>query len=372
MSTNAQAIGFAPGRLNVIGEHTDYNEGFVLPAAIAMGTTARVSLRENGVLRMRSAQAGGEVTVAMAGLRPGAVKGWAAYVAGAVWAFGDRDSRGYDVEIDGTVPLGAGLSSSASVECAVLVALDSLHGSRFAPRELARMAQRAENDFVGVPTGSMDQVASMLGVEQCALLFDVRADSIEVIAMDLDAHGLELLVIDTRAKHALIDGGYADRRATCERAASILGIASLRDIDDLDAALVTLAAHDDANRLIARTRHVVTENARVLAAVAAMRSGDMARLGEQMLASHASLRDDYEVSCAELDVAVDAAMSAGALGARMMGGGFGGSALALVDRARTERVIAAVERAYDDAGFAGPATFRVSPAQGAHVIHEGS
>lgn len=369
MSRSARA--FAPGRLNIIGEHTDYNDGYVLPAAIPMGTTAGVADRTDGQLRIRSQQAEGEVIASMSDLAPGAVTGWAAYVAGAVWVYPFRAMGGYDIEIDGTVPLGAGLSSSASVECAVLTALDELHGSSIAPRELARLAQRAENEFVGVPTGSMDQVASMLGQAQCALLFDVQDDSIELIPMRLESHGLELLVIDTRAKHALVDGGYANRRASCEEAARILGVGSLRAITDHEQAAQELADQPNASTLIMRMRHVVTENARVLDAVEAMRAEDFDALGELMCASHASLRDDYEVSCLELDTAVDAAVEAGAVGARMMGGGFGGSALALAPETRTDDVIAAVERAYEAAGFPAPACFRVSPARGAHAIPEG-
>lgn len=366
-------VGRAPGRVNIIGEHTDYNGGLVLPMAIHLGVTATVDPRADRLLVMRSAQVPDEVVALdLGGLAPGCCSGWAAYVAGAVWSVGlEHPLRGLDITIDGDVPLGAGLSSSAAVECAVVVAVAAALGVDAPRRELARWAQRAENEFVGVPTGSMDQVASMMGAAGSALLYDVRADTVEPVPADVAAHGAEFLVIDTRASHALVDGGYADRRATCERAAELLGVHELREVIDLDAALATLASSADGDRLTRRTRHVVTETARVLDAVVALREGDLPRLGMLMLASHASLRDDFEVSCPELDTAVDAAMAAGAIGARMTGGGFGGSAIVLLPRAARAAVIDGVTAAFAARGFTAPAPIPVTAAAGASVIPSG-
>ena len=362
---------FAPGRINVIGEHTDYNGGFVLPAAIDVGVQAAVVSIPERRLVMHSLQVPeGSVSLDLDGLRPGATSGWAAYVAGAVWALLDGMSieHGLEIVIDGNVPLGAGLSSSAALECAVIVAVGDLLGIEQSPRELARRAQRAENEFVGVPTGSMDQVASMMSIEGSALFFDVRDERIVPVPLRLADHGLSLVVIDTRAAHELVDGGYADRRATCERAAGLLGVDLLRDVDDLDAAIDALRDHEDAERLIARTRHVVTENARVLDAVRALEHSDFTALGALMSASHASLRDDYQVSCVELDIAVESSMSAGALGARMMGGGFGGSAIALLASERVADLRHAVDAAYAERGLAPARFLEVEPGPGACVM----
>lgn len=367
----------APGRVNVIGEHTDYNGGYVLPMAIQLGVTAAVAPRADGALVMRSAQVpDAVVSVDLADLAPGACSGWSAYVAGAIWAVRaslapSTQLSGLDVIIDGDVPLGAGLSSSAAVECAVATAIAALCGLDRSPRELARVAQRAENEFVGVPTGSMDQVASMLGQEGAALFYDVREDRIEPVPLHLDQHGLAFLVIDTRVAHALVDGGYAARRASCEQAAWILGIDQLRDVADLDHALTALrhaVPGADGDELARRTRHVVTENERVLQALEALRGEDLPGFGRLMDASHASLRDDYQVSCPELDLAVTAAREAGALGARMTGGGFGGSALALVPASRVDEVTAAVVRAFASAGFGAPRSVTAVPSAGARLI----
>ena len=323
----------APGRVNLIGEHTDYNGGFVLPIAIDLGVTCTASVRADARLILRSAQVPDEVVELDAlSLAPGACTGWSAYVAGAVWAVGQATGRrpGLDIVIDGDVPLGAGLSSSAAVECAVITAVTQTLGIPVQARDFARWAQRAENEFVGVPSGAMDQVASMMGRAGHAVFFDVGSDAIDWVPLDVEAAGMVFVVVDTQASHALVDGGYAARRATCEDAARRLGIESLREVSDLDGALTRLQREPDGDVLVRRTRHVVTENARVLAALDALRDSDLRAFGALMDASHASLRDDYEVSCAELDIAVAAARASGAVGARMTGGGFGGSALALV------------------------------------------
>lgn len=362
---------FAPGRINIIGEHTDYNGGFVLPAAIDLGVRAAVAALPDRQLVMRSLQVPDDIVIVdIDRLEPGSCRGWSAYVAGAVWALldGERAKSGLEIVIDGNVPLGAGLSSSAALECAVLVACMNALGIELTSRELARRAQRAENEFVGVPTGSMDQVASMMCVRGAALFFDVREDRIESVPLELEEHGLALVVIDTHAAHELVDGGYADRRATCERAAEILHVEFLRDVTDLDTAIEILGHDADSQKLIARTRHVITENARVLAAIDALQDRDFLTLGALLSQSHASLRDDYEVSCPELNVAVEASMAAGALGARMMGGGFGGSALALIESSKVPELRSAVVATYDARGFRSPTVIRVEPGPGACVM----
>lgn len=356
---------WAPGRVNLIGEHVDYNDGIVLPIAIQLGCTASVATRDDGQLVMRSAQQPEDtVTLPIAAVAPGALDGWAAYVAGTAWALDILPQGGLDIRVDADVPAGAGLSSSAALECSVATGLDRLMGGGRTARELAAAAQRAENDFVGVPTGPMDQMVSMLGVAGHALRYDVRSG--EATAVPCTLPGTTLLVIDTRARHALVDGGYAERRRSCERAALALGLPSLRDatLDDL----VRLLADPETELLVPRARHVITEIARTDAAAACLIEGDAVAFGELMLGSHASLRDDFSVSCPELDVAVDAARAAGALGARMTGGGFGGSALALVPEALVPAVIRSVEDAFAAAGFVDPACCAVRPSHGACVL----
>jgi galactokinase len=368
----------APGRLNLIGEHTDYNDGFVLPIALPYLTTATVTPRSDGRLRVRSAQRQDlPAEVAVADLSPGVLSGWAAYVAGVVWAMGEAGhpvDGGADVAVDGRVPEGAGLSSSAALECSVAAALDDTLGLGLPRMELARLAQRAENAFVGVPSGIMDQVASLICTAGAALFVDIRGDGdrphVEQVPLDLAAAGLAVLVIDTRTPHQHADGEYADRRRTCEEAARELGVPALRDVPtaDLDAALARLT--DGVQRR--RVRHVVTENDRVLRAVELLRAGRVGEIGPLMTASHASLRDDFEVTVPQLDTAVDAALAAGALGARMTGGGFGGCVLALLRGPQAEDAVrAAVDVAYAERGFGPPAYFTAVPSAGARRLNAG-
>ncbi len=343
----------SPGRVNLIGEHTDYNDGFVLPLALTLGTRVDAAARADGVLRMASRQSDGPpVTVELASLEPGVVTGWAAYVAGTAWALAGHgvDIPGADLLVDGTIPRGAGLSSSASLECATAGALLALAGVDLPLREIALLAQRAENDFVGMPCGIMDQFASTQATAGHLLLLDTRSLEVRHIPFDLAADGLTLLVIDTRAHHQLVDGEYAARRKSCEEAARELGIGSLRDVTDLGLALSEL----DDDTLRRRVRHVVTENERVLTVVDLLEAGDARAIGPLLTASHVSLRDDYEVSCLELDLVVETALDAGALGARMTGGGFGGSAIALVETADADRVRERITVAFLDAGLTGP------------------
>ena len=360
----------APGRINLIGEHTDYNDGFVLPFALPYATRATVVARTDGRLRVRSAQRDdAECDAAVAELERGSVDGWAAYAAGVVWALHDAGhdvSGGFDIAVDGNVPEGAGLSSSAALECSVAAALDDLLGLGLSRTDLALLAQRAENAFVGVPSGVMDQMASMLCTEGHALFLDCRSLDAEPVPLHLVSAGLSVLAVDTRTPHQLADGEYARRREACEEAARTLGLPALRDltVDGLDAALARL--DDDEQRR--RVRHVVTENDRVLRTVAALRAGRAAEVGPLLSASHASLRDDYEVTVPQLDIAAEAAEAAGALGARMTGGGFGGCVLALVSRGGEDAVAAAVVRAYAEVGFGEPGFFLAVPSSGARKV----
>jgi galactokinase len=356
----------APGRANLIGEHTDYNEGFVLPFALDHGTLAAAALTGAGALELRSMQVPeASVTVPLDTLAPGAVTGWAAYPSGVAWALREAGYpvAGVSVAIDSDLPQGAGLSSSAALECAVALALTELQGIDAPRPRLAALAQRAENDFVGVPSGIMDQSASLLGQAGHALLLDCRSGACTAVPLDPAAAGLALLIIDTRARHALTDSGYAARRQECEAAARALGVRSLREVDDADEAARLLA--DPVLRR--RARHVITENKRVLQAVDLMRSGQFGKVGPLLSASHASLAGDFEISWPEADTAVEAAVGAGALGARMMGGGFGGSVIALVPGDGTT-ARAAVCAAYESRGWPAPGFLDALPSRGARRV----
>ncbi|WP_034268734.1 galactokinase [Haloechinothrix halophila] len=358
----------APGRINLIGEHTDYNDGFVLPIALPHQVTVTAARRDDDVLRLVSRQAGGRVELRIDDLTPGRVTGWAAYPAGVVWALRQRGHplHGLDLLIDGDVPPGAGLSSSAALECATALAAAELYDVDLAGRDLAELARYAENEFVGMPCGVMDQAASVLCTAGHALLLDTRSMAATQVPFDPAAEDLTLLVIDTRAPHRLVDGAYAARRRSCERAAVVLGVPALRDIgsDDLDRVLAALPEPE----LRTRTRHVVTENDRVERFVALLRAGRIAEAGPVLTASHVSLRDDYEVTSPELDTAVEAALAAGAVGARMTGGGFGGCVIALIARQRVEQCVTEVRQAFERSGFAAPATFTAAPSDGAHRV----
>jgi galactokinase len=354
----------APGRVNLIGEHTDYNDGFVLPIALQQRTVAAAAVSRGGRTRVQSLQWPDVVTFATSSVAPGDVDGWGSYVAGVAWAL---RSSGHplpdlDVVIDSDVPLGAGLSSSAAIECAVAGAWTELLGLMLAPTELARICQQAENDYVGAPTGVMDQMASMHGRVGHAVFLDTRSLAVELVPFDLAARGMCLLVVDTKAPHRHADGEYADRRQDCERAAELLGVPALRDASPSD--LDTLPAE-----LLPRARHVVTENGRVLEVVALLRSGvDPRGIGPLLTASHESLRDDFEVTVPEVDVAVDTLLAAGASGARITGGGFGGCVIALVESRAAAAAVAAVETAYDRNGFNSPTAFTAVASAGARRL----
>ncbi|WP_282692894.1 galactokinase [Streptomyces sp. CC208A] len=359
----------APGRVNLIGEYTDFNDGFVLPLALPHTTVAAVSRREDGVLRLHSGDVeGGIVHLDAADLEPLSGGGWAAYPAGVVWALREAGHpvTGADVHLTSTVPTGAGLSSSAALEVVTALALNDLFALGLTRPELARIAQRAENAFVGVPCGVMDQMASACAEEGHALHLDTRDLTYRQVPFDLAAEGLELLVVDTRVKHALGDGAYAERRAGCEAGARALGVRTLREVDaaHLPAALDRLSD----GTVLRYVRHVVSDNDRVARVIALLDAGATRAVGPLLTEGHASLRDDLRVSCPELDLVVEAANAAGALGARMTGGGFGGSAVVLVDADRAEEVAAAVRKAFADAGYAEPGVFPAVPSAGARRL----
>lgn len=368
-----EGVWSAPGRVNLIGEHTDYNGGLCLPIALAHRTFVALRPREDDRVHLVSEREGGAWQATMAEVAPGSVSGWGAYPAGVAWALGElgHPTGGFDAAVVSCVPYGAGLSSSAALECAFAMAFTAAPGwtgpdpgTDAGRAELAAACVRAENEIAGASTGGMDQAASLRARAGHALLLDTRDGRVEHIPFDLAAAGLELLVIDTRAEHALVDGQYAQRRATCEEAAAALGVATLREIDPaaLPAALDRLATDEQRRRV----RHVVTEIARVEHFVALLRSGQLAEVGPLLDTSHASLAEDYEVSCAELDVAVAAARAAGALGARMTGGGFGGSAIALVPAEAGSAVAEAVTAAFALERFAPPVFLTATAAGPAH------
>ncbi|TFV46819.1 galactokinase [Blastococcus sp. TF02A-35] len=365
-----EGVWAAPGRVNVIGEHTDYNGGFVLPVALPHTTRAAVARRADGVLALASVQHPGEdVEVPVADLAPGRPGGWAGYPAGVVHALADHAAGGLSVLVDGDVPSGAGLSSSAALSCSVALAVRDLLGLDLDADALVDVARRAENDFVGAPTGVLDQSASVLCTAGHALFFDTRDGTREQVPLDLAAAGLALLVVDTGTTHDHAEGGYRDRRRECEEAAARLGVPLLREVDDVTA----LDALDDGTPegavRLRRARHVVTEDARVLEVVAALREdADPRAVGPVLTAGHVSLRDDFEVSVPLVDACVDAALAAGAHGARMVGGGFGGSVVALVDAAAVDAVGAAVTERFAREAAPAPRTFVVVPSAGARRL----
>jgi galactokinase len=357
-------VAAAPGRVNLIGEHIDYSDGFVLPFAIKDRTLVAARKRNDSTVRIASAQRRNKiVTVDISRVKPGLKGEWERYALGVLWALGVKE--GVDLLIDGHVPLGAGLSSSAALECSVATAMNHLFDLGFNLEELARLTQKAENQYVGVPCGIMDQSVSLMATQGSALLLDCRDLSTKNIPFDVASSGLELLIIDTQAHHALTDGGYAERRASCESVVAKLGITSLREL--------TMEQLENSRGLLTETefvraRHAVTEMKRVIDCVQALSDSNFTLVGELINQSHASLRDDYTVSCPELDTAVDAALAAGALGARMVGGGFGGSAIALIQASKTTETIKTIEKAFSSKKFKAPRFFTSLPSQGAELI----
>jgi galactokinase len=364
----------APGRVNLIGEHLDYNDGLCLPMALPHATYAALDARPDTAVTITSMQEEGTWEGDVAKLGPGDVEGWPTYVAGVVWALQQDgiEVPGLDILVDSRVPVGAGLSSSAALECSVALGVCAVAGVEVDDgirRRLILACMRAEAEVAGAPTGGMDQTIALLGRAESALLLDCRDGSTEQVPWNPAAHGLELLVVDTRAEHSLNDGGYAARRSDCEEAARRLGVGSLREVENTDEALDQLAdGEPDGERLHRRVRHVFTEMARIRHVVQLLRSEDYGSLGEAFTASHASLRDDYEVSAPELDAVVDTALASGAVGARMTGGGFGGSAIALVPADSVDEVSEAVATRFADSGWPAPGFLLARPSAGARQV----
>jgi galactokinase len=365
--TGQQPVGVwaAPGRVNLIGEHTDYNDGYVMPFALAQRVLIAAAPRDDGTWSVTSLNNDSTKIFSAADLQPG-MAGWQAYVAGVVWALQDAGHRiaGADLVLMSDVPEGAGLSSSAALECATLTALADLNNLDIAGLERAKLARRSENVFVGAPTGLMDQAASTLCTQGNALFFDCRTHAAEQVLFDTSSAGLEILVLDTKTPHALVDSEYAARRASCEEAAQLLGVPALRDVSDLDAALAQLP--DPAMKR--RVRHVVTENARVLEAVNVLRAGRISDLAPLLDASHDSMRDDFEITVPQVDLAVETARTSGALGARMTGGGFGGCIIALVELGEGERIGPEITESFAAAGYGPPMHFTAVPSAGAQRL----
>ena len=364
----------APGRVNLIGEHTDYNDGFVFPFAIEYRTSVDLSVRTDGRIRVRSSFDPEPVEVALTELadlfpaRRDEIVEWARYPLGVAWALLSATGvdaasvPGVDLSFTSDVPVGAGLSSSAAIEGATASALNDAWELGLDRVTLARVGRRAENEAVGAPTGIMDQMASILGRADAGTFLDCRSLEAEVVELGFAPAGLEVLVIDTKVSHAHSTGGYGERRVSCEKGAAIMGVAALRDLSVAD---LPRAAELMDEVTFRRVRHVVTEDQRVLDAVATLRSAGPRAIGPLLDASHVSMRDDFEISVPELDLAVDTARAAGAVGARMTGGGFGGAAIALVDHDLVGAVTDAVTAAFAEAGFTAPHIFPVHPSEGA-------
>ena len=348
-------IWVAPGRVNLIGEHTDYNDGFVLPFALPLRTAVAARAGESGRWRVWSEAHGTLVTITPPDPTTRAVH-WSDYVAGVIWALraGGHTVPGADFALASDVPFGAGLSSSAALECAILAALCDLGNLDIPTAQRPVIAQNAENSYVGVPCGIMDQTASTLCRAGHALFVDCLTGEHHHLPLTAT-----ILVTDTRAAHRLVDGEYAARRTTCHEAAGLLGVASLRGahLEDLD------RLTDATTRR--RARHVITENSRVLRSVACLRLGDLTGLGALMTESHASMRDDYEITVPEVDLAVTTALASGAYGARMTGAGFGGCVISLIEPGAADRIASAVATAFAQAGYGAPRSFTAIPSSGA-------
>lgn len=386
--TEPAGVWSAPGRVNLIGEHVDYAGGICLPFALSQRTYVAAALNHDGVYRVVS-QFGAENTqaetmheeIAMDQVCPGYPDNWAGYVVGTVWAAG-LEVPGLDIAIVSDVPVGAGLSSSAALECSVALAAADLAADPAAGLSktsidrtaLMHAAIRAENEVVGASTGGLDQRIALFAEPGHALAIDFATDSTHQVPFQIADRGLAVLITNTNAPHSLADGQYASRRAVVDGVTADLGVESLRYADNAEAASARWASANNPEGVDAaawqatvgkRVRHIVSEIARTATAIEQLRAGDLAGFGESMQASHASLRDDYEVSVAQLDVSVDVAMQHGALGARMTGGGFGGSSIALLPSENVEVAAEAIARAFAEAGFAEPEFAVALPGAGA-------
>ncbi|SEH91554.1 galactokinase [Mycolicibacterium rutilum] len=354
MSGSANVVRFAaPGRVNLIGEHTDYNAGFALPIALPERTAVAFQPADTDEMVVCSDRADAPVRFPL-DTKPCAVTGWAAYVAGIVWALqhAGHPVPGGTMSISGGVAMGSGLASSAALACAALGALLCATGRQIDRIEQARIACRAENEYVGAPTGLMDQLAILFAESRRAQLIDFDHLTTRSVAFDPDAHGVALLLINSQSAHQHAAGEYAARRASCERAAAALGVSSLRDVQGRGVAALRAVSDPEDLR---RARHVITENRRVLDTVAALDERDFDEVGRLLNASHASMRDDFEITTAHIDLIAETAVGAGALGARMTGGGFGGCVIALVLADEVQAVEAAVREQLHKTGYPEPA-----------------
>jgi len=358
----------APGRVNLIGEHTDYNEGFVFPFAINRHTVAAISLREDDLVRVSSDFSPITHEARVHNITRNDENEWAAYPFGIAWAIQKLSKAvptGFDCHIESDVPVGAGLSSSAAIECAVGVALNELWDAGLTKQELARAGQLAENEIVGAPTGIMDQSASMLGVKDHGVFLDCQSLEAEVVELGFAKANLSLMIIDTKVAHRHADGGYASRRAACELGASTFNVPSLRHLTSQDLPKAQELLDDVTFR---RVKHVITENERVVDTVKTLKAEGPTAIGDLMYASHVSMRDDFEISVPELDLAVETALEQGAIGARMTGGGFGGAAIALVSTESIQSTSDAIKAAFAKNEYTEPNIFAVEAADGASRV----
>ena len=353
----------APGRVNLIGEHTDYNLGFALPIGLPQRTVIAFSPDRTDAISVRSDRADGTVRIPL-DTAPGEVVGWASYVAGAIWALRGAGHRvpGGTMSITSDVAIGSGLSSSAALVGAALGAIGAAAGIRLGEVVRARLAQRAENDYVGAPTGLLDHLAALFAQPKTALLIDFRDITVSPVPFDPDAADVALLLIDSQARHRHAGGEYATRRVSCERAAADLGVSSLRDVQDRGPAALR-GVIDPID--VRRARHVVTENQRVLDCAAALSDSDFTAAGRIFTASHESMRDDFGITTDHIDLLAERAVRAGALGARMTGGGFGGTVIAMAPTDRARVVVETVRLAARDAGYDEPVISRTYAASGA-------
>lgn len=355
-----QGVWSAPGRANLIGEHTDYNEGFVFPFGIDKRTYVALSPRSDSLCRVSSDIDGKTYETDLPSKPEG--MDWALYPLGVAWVMREWAKSGFDAFFTSNVPVGSGLSSSAAIECAIGVALNEIWSAGRTKQQIALLGQRAENDVVGAPTGMMDQTASMLAERDSAVFLDCQSLEAKAVPLHLEERDLVVAVIDTRVAHRHSDGGYRVRRESCERGASTMGVKSLRGLSagDLPKAQSLLSDVD-----FRRVRHIVTENQRVLDSIEALQSGDMPRFGQLLLASHDSMAHDFEISIEELDLAVEISMQTGAVGARMTGGGFGGAAIAVINKDLLAALEQNCKQAFAQKGYLEPKIFAVVPSEGA-------
>ncbi|MFT4245893.1 MAG: galactokinase [Micrococcaceae bacterium] len=360
----------APGRVNLIGEHTDYNEGFVFPFAIDRTTHCAIALSDDDTIEVASLFDDGSIKTAKNNtkLNKSEIEDWSSYPLGVLWALKEagHEIPGMRIFLTTDVPIGSGLSSSAAVECSVALAVRDLLDLDISRKLLATYCQKAENEVAGAPTGIMDQSASLLGKKDHALYLDCRSLDTDLVPLNLDKAQVSILVIDTKVKHALADGqGYTQRKNSCDKAAKILKVPSLRDID---ASELTEAKEKLDEETYKRLHHIVTENERVLNTIKTLEDGTIEDIGKLLDESHVSMRDVFEISCPELDLAVETAQQSGAIGARMTGGGFGGSAIAVVKNSDIDKISEAIKKAFEKADYKTPNIFTVTAGKGAHKL----